>query len=688
MSKDKPHFSLGLEMEDPAGSSSPQKEIEKLREEIELHNYRYYVESNPTISDKEFDLLLKKLEKLEQTYPEFDDPNSPTHRVGKDLTASFESFPHTRPMLSLANTYNLEEVNAFYQRCQNALDYRPFQISAELKFDGVSIALIYKEGNLVRALTRGDGLVGDDVTTNIRTISSIPLKLRKGDTPFPHQLEVRGEVILPYAEFDRLNAEREESGAPLFANPRNAASGTLKTLNSREVRRRKLDAFLYYALSDEALPASHFERLSLLGEWGFKVSHHRQLCTNQDEIAHFINQWDEGRHALPYATDGVVLKVDEIAYQEEMGATAKSPRWAIAYKFEAERVASTLQAITFQVGRTGVVTPVANFDPVLISGSTVRRATLHNADFMNSLDLREGDTLFIEKGGEIIPKVVSVDLSKRVEGAKPFSFTKHCPDCGTLLTQNEGEVAIYCPNRWGCPTQAKEGMLHFCSRKAADIRLGRETIDALYNKDLARTIPDLYKLNAEKISLLEGYKDLATRNLLESIADSRHRPFHALLFGIGIPFVGEGTAKLLAAHFGSIDQLAQATGEEICQIEGVGEVTAQAIVAYFSQPENQKMIDALKLAGLNLKEERTQALQEGKLLGKSIVVSGVFSLHSRQEYEEMIVAHGGKSVGSISKKTAFVLAGESMGPSKREKAISLNIPILSEEQFLSLLHEE
>lgn len=685
MSIDKPFQGLDLGLEEEGNSSSAKEKIEQLRKEIDKHNHSYYIENNPTISDKEFDMLLKQLERLEEKYPQYDDPNSPTHRVGKDLTTSFESFAHKRPMLSLANTYNFDEVQAFYQRCQKALDFRPFHIVAELKFDGVSIALTYEDGRLVQALTRGDGIVGDDVTSNVRTINSIPLVLRQGETPFPHQLEVRGEIILPYAEFDRLNREREDSGDPLFANPRNAASGTLKTLNTREVRRRKLDAFLYYALSDKGLPTSHYQRLDLLQQWGFKVSTHRQLCADEDSIHTFIQEWDEKRHALPYATDGVVLKVDEVPFQEELGATAKSPRWAIAYKFETERVASKLQRITFQVGRTGVITPVANFEPVLISGSMVRRATLHNADFMTTLDLREGDTLFIEKGGEIIPKVVSVDLSQRIKGAKPIAFTQVCPDCGTPLTRKEGEVAIYCPNQWGCPTQVKEGLLHFCGRKAADIRLGKETIEALYNKKLALTIPDLYSLTAEKIALLEGYKEQATHNLLQSIDHSRQRPFHAILFGIGIPYVGEGTARLLTAHFGSIDKLATAGLEEICQVEGIGEITAHAIVDYFAVPKNQKMIDRLKEAGLNLKEKETPKSTGGRFYGKSIVISGVFKQHSRQEYEAMIIANGGKSVGSISKKTAFILAGDSMGPSKKEKALSLGIEMLTEEQFLSLL---
>lgn len=686
MNLDDSFNSLGLNLEKTtAEENSPKDKIGNLRNEIERNNYLYYVKNAPLISDQDFDKLLKQLEVLEAQYPEYDDPNSPTKRVGKDLSDGFRSFPHSRPMLSLSNTYNFDEVKSFYQRCKKALDGQEFHIVTELKFDGLSIALTYEDGILVRALTRGDGKVGDDVLANVKTISSIPLKLHLGKTPFPHRLEVRGEVFLPYAEFDRLNKEREESGDPLFANPRNAASGTLKLLDTKEVRKRKLDAYLYYALSDETLPSSHFQRLALLEEWGFKVSTYKEYCATEEEITHFIEEWNEKRHALPFATDGVVLKIDEVPFQEELGATTKSPRWAIAYKFETERVATILEKVTFQVGRTGIITPVANFKPVLISGTMVKRATLHNADFMDSLDLCEGDTIFVEKGGEIIPKVVAVDISKRKGDVKKYFFIKQCPDCSTPLVKSEGEVAYYCPNHISCPTQAKASLVHFCGRKAADIRIGIETIERLYNLSLVRTISQLYSLKVRDLLQLEGFQEKASTKLIESIQKSKQRPFASILFGLGIPFVGETASKLLTQHFPSIQLLMSASTEEFASIDGIGEITAKALVDYFSKNENKELIKSLLDKGLCLQEREDSSIQSDRLKGKIIVISGTFKHHSRSEYENIIVANSGKCASSISKKTSFVLAGDAMGPSKREKALSLGIAMINEEEFLNLL---
>lgn len=682
---------LGLEETLPASEekSSPKNRIEALRRDLEAHNHRYYVENAPTISDQAFDLLLKELEALEKQYPEFDDPNSPTHRVGGEVSSAFRSFSHRRPMLSLSNTYTFEEVEDFYLRCAKITGNKSIDMVSELKFDGLSIALTYENGILKQALTRGDGLVGDDVTANIRTINSIPLRLHQGGYPFPHYLEVRGEVLLPYAEFDRLNLERSDAGDPLFSNPRNAAAGSLKLLDTAEVRHRRLDAFLYYAWSDEILPDSHFERLELLRQWGFKVSAAGTLCHSLEDVRLFIEDWEKKRHTLPFATDGVVLKIDKISLQERLGATAKAPRWAIAFKFETERSSSLLQKVSFQVGRTGVVTPVANFSPVQISGSTVRRATLHNADFLETLDLRLGDTVFVEKGGEVIPKVVGVDLDKRPSDAEKVTFIDHCPDCGTPLVRKPGEVAIYCPNRLHCPTQAKETLLHYCGRKAADINLGDETIEALYSKDFVRTIPDLYSLTKEQLSQLNGFKDRAISKLLKSIDDSKKRPFAAILFGIGIPFVGEGTAKLLVAHYPSIEALGSASLEGLCDIDGIGEKTAKEVVDFFLDEDNVRLLSRLKEAGVQLWNDTSSLKQEnhGILMGKSIVISGTFTHHSREEYETMILQHGGKRSTSISKNTSFVLAGEAMGPSKREKAEKLGISLVSEDEFLRMLND-
>lgn len=669
--------------------NSIQERISSLRNTIEQHNYNYYVADSPTISDKEFDVLLKELEQLEKDNPQYYDVNSPTQRVGIGLISGFTSYPHTTPMLSLANTYTFAEVDEFYERAIRNLGVKQLNVVAELKFDGVSISLIYKNGELKQALTRGDGQIGDDVTHNIRTISSIPLKLHSSSTPFPDELIVRGEILMPFKQFDRLNNEREDSGDPLFANPRNATSGTLKLLNSSEVRRRKLDSFAYYAISNGFDNIkSHYERLNLLREWGFKVSNVATLCHSLDEVKAFITTWDTQRRTLPFATDGVVLKIDNIAYQQELGTTAKAPRWAIAYKFETERAESVLQRVTFQVGRTGVITPVANFNPILISGSMVKRATLHNADFMNSLDLREGDTLLIEKGGEIIPKVVGVETTKRYNDAPIVNFATHCPDCGSELIRQEGEVAYYCPNHLFCPTQAKESIFHYSGRKAADINIGRETIEALYKHGFVKSIGDLYKLTENELLQLDGFKERSVKNLLSSIEGSKNRPYAAILFGIGIPFVGEGSAKLLASAFPSITKLSEATMPDLCRIDGIGEVTAKAIRTFFNDENNLELIHSLKNAGVTLESNFITIPKEGVLKGKTIVISGTFTQHSREAYEQIIEQHGGKKGSSISRKTTFVLAGAAMGPSKKEKAESLGIPLINEEEFLSMINKQ
>lgn len=677
-------------MDDLHNDNPAEEEIKRLRKEIEQHNYNYYVLATPSVGDKEFDFLLKRLEQLESEYPELIVPSSPTQRVGKDFTPGFSSFSHRKPMLSLSNTYNFDEIESFYERCLKQLGHKSFDITAELKFDGLSIAITYENGLLKQALTRGDGAMGDDVTANIRTIRSIPLRLQGDELPIPQLLEVRGEVLLPFAEFDRLNAEREKVGDPPFANPRNAASGTLKLLDTKEASHRRLDAFIYYALSNEIGEDSHFKRLELLRKYGFKVSDHSKLCRSLAEVYDFISYWEEKRQELPCATDGIVLKVDSLVLEDELGTTNKSPRWAIAFKYETEKVKSQLEKVTFQVGRTGVLTPVANFAPVLISGSMVRRATLHNADFMAALDLHEKDYLFVEKGGEIIPKVVGVDLEARVSDAIPIPFCTACPDCGTTPVRRDGEVAYYCPNSTGCPTQIKETIVHYCGRKAADINIGTETVEALYTKGLAHSIPDLYTLTSTELGQIEGFREKSINNLLRSIEASKNRPYAAILFGIGIPFVGETVAKILVSAFPSIEALKKASMEELCALEGIGEKIAEAISNFFADESKLAFVGRLKSLGVNLEElpmrsERDNFEEERLLEGKSIVISGTFEQHSREEYEQIVLRNGGKKASSISKKTSFVLAGNAMGPAKREKAETLGIPLVSETDFLAMI---
>ncbi|MCR4921919.1 MAG: NAD-dependent DNA ligase LigA [Bacteroidaceae bacterium] len=662
-----------------------QERIKELRAALHTHNYNYYVLNQPTISDQEFDMMMHELIDLEARHPELYDPNSPTQRVGSDLANEFETVPHSRPMLSLANTYNREEVSDFYQRVKNGLQGEPFQVCCELKFDGLSISLHYEEGRLVRALTRGDGVQGDDVTQNVRTIRSIPLQLPEG-MDYPAEFEIRGEVLMPWSSFDRLNKEREEEGEQLFANPRNAASGTLKSKNSSTVARRGLDAYLYYLLGDGIPGDGHYENLQAARRWGFQVSENMRLTSTLDEIYEYIDYWDTHRSELPVATDGIVLKVNSLAQQRSLGLTAKSPRWAIAYKFQAEQAETTLRQIVYQVGRTGAITPVANMDPVQLAGTTVRRATLHNADFMLSLDLHSGDRVLVEKGGEIIPKIVgkASPLGKTGEGA---AFITRCPVCLTPLVRYEGEAAHYCPNENGCPPLILGRIEHFISRKAMNINsLGPETVDEYFRQGLIRDAADLYELTEAQLMKPTAGDQKGVRKILQSIEDSKQVPFERVLFAIGIRFVGEIAAKTLARSYGSMEAVASASLESLLQINGIGMVIAQSVINYFAEPRNQQFVERLRRYGLQmtLSEEQLSA-QSDRLAGQSIVISGVFQHHSRDEYKTLIEQHGGRNSGSISQKTSFVLAGENMGPAKLEKASKLGVRIVSEDEFLQMI---
>ena len=660
--------------------------IVALRRELEQHNYNYYVLSAPTISDREFDEKMKELEKLEAEHPEFYDADSPTQRVGSDLTKEFRQVAHRYPMLSLGNTYSEEDVRDFYERIERTLG-EPFEIVAELKFDGTSISLIYEGGRLVQAVTRGDGVRGDDVTANVRTIRSIPLRLH-GDS-FPDEVEVRGEILLPWAEFERLNKEREAQEEPLFANPRNAASGTLKQQNPAIVAERKLDAYLYYVLGEDLPSDTHYGNLEAARSWGLKVSDAIKVCKSLSGIFDYINYWDTERKNLPVATDGIVLKVNSIQQQQILGFTAKNPRWAIAYKFQAERERTRLNSVSFQVGRTGAVTPVANLEPVLLAGTVVKRASLHNADIIEGLDLHIGDQVFVEKGGEIIPKIVGVDVEARsfMQGEKVRFITK-CPECGTPLVRPEGEAAHYCPNEAGCPPQIKGRIEHFTTRRAMNINMGPETVEDLYNAGLIHNIADLYELKAADLMRLERWAEKSARNLLESLRASKDVPFERVLYGLGIRYVGETVAKKLALTFKTIDRLREATLEELTATPDVGERIAASVVKYFSDPRNVEIVERLKNYGLQMEVgEETAALQTEKLKGLSIVISGTFAHHSRDEYKEMIERNGGKNVGSVSKKTSFILAGENMGPSKLEKAAALGVKLMTEDEFLKMLED-
>lgn len=658
--------------------------IYQLREELHRHNHNYYVLNAPEIGDQEFDFLMRELQDLEEKYPECKDDNSPTMRVGSDLNKNFTQVVHKYPMLSLANTYSESEVAEFYNRVKKDLN-EDFEICCEMKFDGTSISLTYEEGKLVRAVTRGDGTQGDDVTDNVKTIRSIPLILR--GEGYPHEFEIRGEILMPWVVFEQLNEERESREEPLFANPRNAASGTLKLQNSSLVASRKLDAYLYYLLGEELPAAGHYENMQEAARWGFKVSDIMRKCATLEEVIDFIHYWDVERKNLPVATDGIVLKVNSLRQQRNLGFTAKSPRWAIAYKFQAERACTRLNKVTYQVGRTGAITPVANLDPVQLAGTVVKRASLHNADIIEGLDLYIGDMVYVEKGGEIIPKIVGVDKEARFMVGDKVKFITHCPECGSPLTRYEGEAAHYCTNDTACPPQIKGKIEHFVSRKAMNIDgLGAETVDQFYQEGLIHSIADLYTLKAPEIARLERMGKKSAINILEGVRASKEVPFERVLFALGIRFVGETTAKTLAKVFRSIDALADATLEELIQVDEIGARIAQSIIQYFADEKNRELIERLREAGVQMAmEELDMSEYTDKLAGKSIVISGVFAHHSRDEYKEMIEKNGGKNVGSISKKTSFILAGENMGPSKLEKAEKLGIQIMSEDEFLKLL---
>ena len=660
--------------------------ILQLREALHEHNHRYYVLNQPVISDQEFDFLMRELQDLEAKHPDMYDANSPTQRVGSDLNKEFVQVAHKYPMLSLANTYNRQEVEDFYNSIVKGLHGEPFDISCEMKYDGLSISLTYQQGRLVRAVTRGDGVRGDDVTDNVKTIRSIPLVLTGND--WPSEFEIRGEILMPWQVFERLNAEREAAEEPLFANPRNAASGTLKSQNSALVASRHLDAYLYYMLGDNLPCDSHYDNLMKAREWGFKISEGMQKVNSLQGILDYINLWDEQRHGLPVATDGIVLKVNSLRQQRALGYTAKSPRWAIAYKFKAERVCTRLDEVTFQVGRTGAVTPVANMEPVQLAGTTVKRATLNNEDFIRSLDLHIGDYVYVEKGGEIIPKIVGVDIDRRPIVATQVRFATHCPECGARLVRYEGEAAHYCPNDSSCPPQIKGRIEHFISRKAMNIdSLGPETVDEYFRHGLVKNIADLYDIDVQQING-NGNRQKSAQKIVNGIAASVHVPFERVVFALGIRFVGETSAKLLARHFKTMDALMHASLQDLVEVEGIGEVIAKSVISYFHQPENISMIQRLRDKGvqMSLSEEQLQGASD-KLAGKSIVISGVFARHSRDEYKQLIEQHGGKNVGSISGKTSFILAGDNMGPSKLQKAEKLGIAIIGEDEFLAMIEE-
>ncbi|WP_417186058.1 NAD-dependent DNA ligase LigA [Bacteroides sp.] len=660
------------------------EKIDQLRAELHRHNYNYYVLNAPEISDKEFDDMMRELQEMEREHPEYQDENSPTMRVGSDLNKNFTQVTHKYPMLSLGNTYSEGEVSDFYDRTQKALN-EDFEICAELKYDGTSISLTYENGKLIRAVTRGDGEKGDDVTDNVKTIRTIPLVLR-GD--YPQLFEIRGEILMPWEVFEELNREKEAREEPLFANPRNAASGTLKLQNSAIVASRKLDAYLYYLLGEELPCDGHYENLQKAAQWGFKISDHMKKCHSLQEVFDYIHYWDTERKNLPVATDGIVLKVNSLKQQKNLGFTAKSPRWAIAYKFQAERALTRLNKVTYQVGRTGAVTPVANLDPVQLSGTIVKRASLHNADIIEGLDLHVGDMVYVEKGGEIIPKITGVDKDARsmMVGEK-VKFITHCPECGSKLIRYEGEAAHYCPNETACPPQIKGKIEHFISRKAMNIDgLGPETVDMFYRLGLIKDTADLYKLTVDDIKNLDRMGDKSAENIVKGIAQSKEVPFERALFALGIRFVGETVAKKIAKSFTDIEELENANLERLINIDEIGEKIAQSIISYFANPLNRELIERLKVAGLqfNRKEEDLSGYTD-KLAGQSIVISGVFTHHSRDEYKDLIEKNGGKSVGSISAKTSFILAGENMGPAKLEKAQKLGVQIMSEDEFLALI---
>lgn len=661
-----------------------EERIIELREELHAHNHRYYVENAPEISDQEFDALMRELQELEARHPEMHDDNSPTQRVGSDLSSEFQQVAHRYPMLSLANTYNRQEVADWYESVSKGLHGADFEVCCEMKYDGLSISLTYENGRLVRGVTRGDGVNGDDVTANVRTIRCIPLVLTGDD--YPADFEIRGEILMPWKVFENLNAEREKAEEPLFANPRNAASGTLKSQSSALVASRRLDAYLYYILGAELPSDSHYDNLEHARQWGFKISEGMRKVRTLEEIYAFIDKWDTERKNLPVATDGIVLKVNSIAQQRQLGYTAKSPRWAIAYKFKAERERTRLLNVTFQVGRTGAVTPVANMEPVQLAGTVVKRATLNNEDFIRSFDLHIHDYVYVEKGGEIIPKIVGVDVDSREEGALPVEFAKVCPECGTPLVRYEGEAAHYCPNEASCAPQIKGRIEHFISRKAMNIdSLGPETVDEYYRRRLIRNVADLYDITVQDING-DGSRERSARKIVEGIKASVEVPFERVLFALGIRLVGETSAKILARHFKNIDALMNATLDQLTQIDGIGEVMAKSVITYFHTPENQEIVERLRGYGLQMSLSEEQLASATDILaGKTIVISGVFQKHSRDEYKAMIEQNGGKNTGSISAKTSMVLAGENMGPAKLQKAEKLGIRIINEDEFLEMI---
>lgn len=665
---------------------SVKEQIEALRSELEQHNYNYYVLSAPTISDQEFDKKMKELQDLEAAHPEYYDPDSPTQRVGSDLSKEFEQVQHRYPMLSLGNTYSEEDVRDFYERTARSLN-EPFEIVAELKYDGTSISLWYEKGRLVRAVTRGDGSKGDDVTANVKTIRSVPLRLRGND--YPEEVEIRGEVLLPWAEFDRLNKEREEQEEPLFANPRNAASGTLKQQNPAIVAARKLDAYLYYVLGEHLPADTHYGNLEAARRWGLKIPDVMKICHNLQDIFDYIHYWDTERKNLPVATDGIVLKVNSLRQQKNLGFTAKSPRWAIAYKFQAERAETRLNSVSFQVGRTGAITPVANLEPVLLAGTIVKRASLHNADIIEGLDLHIGDQVYVEKGGEIIPKIVGVNTEARTMmiGDK-VRFITRCPECGTPLVRPEGEAAHYCPNDSGCPPQIKGRIEHFVTRRAMNINMGPETVEDLYEAGWVKNVADLYDLKITDLMSLERWAEKSARNLLNSLRESKSVPFERVLYALGIRYVGETVAKRLAMSFHSIDELMHASFEQLVAVDEIGDRIAQSVVTYFADERNRQIVERLRAQGLQMAvSEAVLANRSDRLKGLTFVISGTFSQHSRDEYKTMIEQHGGKNTGSVSGKTSYILAGENMGPAKLEKAAKLGVRIIHEDEFLKMIEE-
>lgn len=662
-----------------------QAEILALREELNQHNYNYYVLNKPTISDKEFDDKMRRLQELEADYPEFEDPLSPTKRVGSDLTPGFVQVTHKRPMMSLSNTYSVEEVEDFLRKAKNQLGVESLEIIGEMKFDGTSISITYENGKLVRAVTRGDGIHGDDVTANVKTISSIPLQLYVDG--YPNHFEVRGEIVMPWESFDALNKEREFNEEPLLANPRNAAAGTLKTLNSAEVARRGLDAYFYFLLGDEVTYNTHYECLEALRRWGFKVSRTTERLQDITQVSSFIDHWAEERKTLPVATDGLVFKVNNLSQQRFLGSTAKSPKWAIAYKFKAERALTRLKSVSFETGRMGVITPVANLEPVLLSGTIVKRASLHNEDIIRQLDIHDNDYVYVEKGGEIIPKIVGVEIAKRLPESKPLKFVTKCPICGTTLVRREGEAAWICPNQSGCRPQITGKIEHFVGRRMMNIDgIGEETIGQLFAVGVVRDIADIYDLTEEKLTTIGRVGELTAQRILRGIDSSRKVPFERVIYSLSIPNVGETVSKKIAMAFGSMDNLQKATIEQLTEIDDVGTVIAECVVSFFNDVKNRCIIDRLRDAGLQMSISRdVLSKRTEKLKGKTIVISGVFEHHSRDEYKSMIEQNGGKNSGSISKKTDFVFAGANMGPAKLEKAKSLGIPIVSETEFLEML---